>query len=33
MITRLAIKNDIQGILDLQEVNIFENLSESQNAD
>jgi len=27
MISRLATKNDIQGILDLQEINLFENLS------
>jgi len=30
MITRLATKNDTQGILDLQEINLFENLSESE---
>ena len=30
MITRLATKNDIQGILDLQKVNLFENLTESK---
>ena len=30
MITRLATKNDIQAILDLQEINLFGNLSESE---
>lgn len=30
MISRLAMKKDIQGILNLQEMNLFENLSESE---
>jgi hypothetical protein len=33
MITRLATKNDIQGILALQETNLFENLSETERED
>jgi len=30
MITRVANKNDLQGILDLQGINLFDNLSESE---
>ncbi len=30
MISRLATKSDIQGVLDLQETNLFENLSEPE---
>ncbi|MCP3955568.1 MAG: GNAT family acetyltransferase [Desulfobacterales bacterium] len=30
MISRLAVKNDIQGILDLQEINLFENLAAAE---